>query len=135
MSTSQRGAFSSHLRLKQGDIVCSPKHLGSLGVKNLRLLNLDLRLHWLWLEKGKPWLGLDFRSLPQAKELFKEATYCTLGDGNILKFWMDHWLDTTSISESAPNLWSFIKAAKKGTLWPPLYLTTVGLYPSMVFLW
>jgi hypothetical protein len=98
------------------DVVCSPKHLGGLEVKNLRLMNLALRMRWLWLEKeeiGKPWRGLDFTLLPEAEELFKAATTCVLGDGKLLKFCTDRWLDNTSISESAPSLWSFVEPARK----------------------
>jgi hypothetical protein len=32
------------------DMVCSAKLLGGLGLKNLKLLNLALRMRWKWME-------------------------------------------------------------------------------------
>jgi hypothetical protein len=98
------------------NMVCSPKQLGGLGLKNLKLLNLALRMRWKWLElmgEDKPWSGLDFDISKEANDMFKAATQCILGDGNKLKFWTDRWMGTSSISELAPNLMKFVKPARK----------------------
>jgi hypothetical protein len=98
------------------DSICSPKHLGGLGIKNLRLLNLALRTWWRWHERAeedKPWKGLRF-SLPEAaEELFTTGVQCTLGDGQHLRFWQDRWMNGASIEQLAPNLIKLLKPARK----------------------
>ncbi|KAK1631503.1 hypothetical protein QYE76_005818 [Lolium multiflorum] len=96
------------------DMICSPKILGGLGVKNLRLLNLALRTRWHWLEledQGKPWKGLQFALPQQAEEVFRAAISCQLGDGKRLKFWVDPWIQNHSDAQFAPNLMKHIKPA------------------------
>jgi hypothetical protein len=90
----ERGFFwSASTQARQGqDMVCSPKLLGGLGLKNLKLLNLALRMRWEWLEladEDKPWAGLEFDIPDEAKDLFAAATRCALGDDRKLKFWTD----------------------------------------------
>jgi hypothetical protein len=95
----ERGFFwSASTQARQGqcmvawDMTCSPKALGGLGLKNLKLLNMALRMRWRWLElaeEDKPWKGLEFEIPKNAEELFMAATRCTLGDGKTLKFWTD----------------------------------------------
>jgi hypothetical protein len=97
-------------------MVCSPKQLGGLGLKNLKLLNLALRMRWKWLElmeEDKPWSGLEFDIPMEANNMFRAATLCVLGDGNKLKFWSDRWMGNSSISELAPNLMKFVKPARR----------------------
>jgi hypothetical protein len=40
------------------DQVAYPKYYGGLGIPNLQLLNLALRCHWVWLQKGGLCQGL-----------------------------------------------------------------------------
>jgi hypothetical protein len=98
------------------DTIFSPKELGGLGVKNLRLLNLALRMRWRWHERAeedKPWKGLRF-SLPEvAEELFTTGLECTLGDGQRIRFWQDRWMNEASIGQLAPNLIKLIKPARR----------------------
>jgi hypothetical protein len=73
-------------------MICSPKALGGLGIKNLRLLNLALRTHLRWLkmeDQDKPRKGLQFTLPQQAEDVFRVAVSCELGDGKQLKFWVD----------------------------------------------
>jgi hypothetical protein len=86
------------------DMVCSPKLLGGLGLKNLKLLNLALRMRWKWMEladENKPWSGLEFDIPEEANNLFKAATLCVLGNGERLKFWTDRWLGNFSLAAGA----------------------------------
>jgi hypothetical protein len=90
----ERGFFwSASTQARQGqDMVCSPKLLGGLRLKNLKLLNLAMRMRWEWLEladEDKLWAGLEFDIPDEAKDLFAAATWCALGDGRKLKFWTD----------------------------------------------
>jgi hypothetical protein len=97
------------------DSVCTPKSLGGLGVKNLRLLNLALRIRWRWMEFGeddKPWQGLSFRIQDEAEELFQTAVECRLGDGHRLKFWTDRWIGGCNVQQIAPNLLRLVKPAR-----------------------
>jgi hypothetical protein len=57
------------------DMVCSPKLLGGLGLKNQKLLNLALRMRWKWMELAevaKPWNGLEFDIPEEANNLFSK---------------------------------------------------------------
>ena len=59
------------------DMVCSPKELGGLGVKNLKLMNHALRMRWRWMQlvdRDKPWQGLDFTIPDEAEQVFLTAT-------------------------------------------------------------
>jgi hypothetical protein len=54
-------------------MVCSPKLLGGLGLKNLKLLNLALRMRWKWMElteDDKPWNVLEFDIPEEANNQF-----------------------------------------------------------------
>jgi hypothetical protein len=98
------------------DMVCSPKLLGGLGLKNLKLFNVALRMRWRWLElaeEEKPWHGLEFDIPEEAEALFKAAAMCVLGDGTKLNFWTDRWLGSCSIAELAPNLMKFVRPARR----------------------
>jgi hypothetical protein len=55
-----------------------PKQLGGLGLKNLKLLNLALRMRWKWLElvgEDKPWSGLEFDIPKEANDMFRVDTF------------------------------------------------------------
>jgi hypothetical protein len=98
------------------DMVCSPKLLGGLGLKNLKLLNWALRMRWKWMEladDAKPWNGLEFDIPDVANNLFQAATLCVLGNGLKLKFWTDRWLVNFSIADLAPNLFKFVKPKRR----------------------
>jgi hypothetical protein len=97
-------------------MVCSPKLLSGLGLKNLKLLNLALHMRWKWLElaeEDKPWKGINFDILEEADALFKAATMCVLGDCTKFKFWKDRWMGNYSIREIAPNLMKFVKPTRR----------------------
>jgi hypothetical protein len=64
-------------------------------------------------EVAKPWNGLEFDIPEEANNLFQAATLCILGDGQKLKFWTNKWMGNFSISDLAPNLFKFIKPARK----------------------
>ena len=75
--------------------VCTPKRLGGLGLKNLRLLNLTLRMRWRWLEltdDERPWQGLKFSIPREGEKLSLTALDCTVGNGRRLRFWQHPWM-------------------------------------------
>lgn len=82
------------------ETVCTPKDLGGLGVKNLRLLNHALRMRWRWMELAdvdKPWKGLGFVLSEESKDMFQSCVKHELGNGNKLEFWTDRWLAGRSV--------------------------------------
>jgi hypothetical protein len=82
------------------DTVCTPKELGGLGVKNLKLLNHALRMRWRWLamaDSDKPWQGLDFKIAAEAEEMFLSCTHCVLNNGMRLNFLVDRWIGGRSL--------------------------------------
>ncbi|KAM0872925.1 hypothetical protein ACQ4PT_038387 [Festuca glaucescens] len=54
------------------DSVCKPLRLGGLGIKNLRMQGLALRVRWEWLQRtdsSRPWKGLRMANDRQASEV------------------------------------------------------------------
>jgi hypothetical protein len=67
----ERGFFwSASMQARQGqcmvawDMICSPKALGGLGLKNLKLLNMALHMRWRWLELAEEDTSGDRASSP-----------------------------------------------------------------------
>jgi hypothetical protein len=89
------------------DQVQRPLPLGGLGVLDLRLMGMALRLRWLWLQRtepSRPWGTLPFKSDSLSQSFFMRLIKLTLGDGNAFLFWTDPWLEGRSITELAPDL-------------------------------
>jgi hypothetical protein len=56
------------------DTICKPTQFGGLGVKDLRLQGLALRVRWCWLRRtdpSRPWQGLPAIKYPEANEVFQ----------------------------------------------------------------
>ena len=93
--------------------VCMPKHLGGLGIPNLRQMNRALRARWLWLSRtdnSKPWSEFNIQVPRVVQQLFEAATTSVVGDGASTFFWTDRWLPGGRVKELAPNL--FMKVPK-----------------------
>jgi hypothetical protein len=88
--------------------VMRPKHLGSLGVKDLHRFNTALWLQWpwqRWQDKAKPWIGMPVQLSARETELFRACTAIhQLGDGHNIKFWHDRWISGQVPKDLAPNL-------------------------------
>jgi hypothetical protein len=53
--------------------ICKPKKFGGLGVRDLRLQGLALRVRWHWLRRTdpeRPWQGLPGLNDPEAAGVF-----------------------------------------------------------------
>jgi hypothetical protein len=90
-----------------------PTHLGGLGVFNLKLLGVALRLRWLWLHRtdnSRSWSALPIQVDHTTQALFKVSVKCMLGDGKSILFWSDPWLDGESIIDSMPELGAVVPA-------------------------
>ncbi|KAM0882066.1 hypothetical protein ACQ4PT_032540 [Festuca glaucescens] len=87
--------------------ICSPKCYGGLGVKDLLAFSRALRLRWewyRWVEEDRPWKGTATPCDISDKQLFVACTTISLGNGEIAKFWSDHWLQGQAPSFIAPLL-------------------------------
>jgi hypothetical protein len=98
--------------------VQSPTHLGGLGVFNLKLMGVALRLRWLWLHRtdnSRSWSALPIQVDHTTQALFKASVKCVLGDGKSILFWSDPWLDGESIIDSMPELGAVVPAKRQCT--------------------
>ena len=87
------------------DAVCRPTCYGGLGIKDLRLQGMALRVRWAWLKRvdqNRPWQGL-----PMCKDIVAEGVFQSLckfrvGDGELVLFWKDRWVNGEKVSDIAP---------------------------------
>jgi hypothetical protein len=87
--------------------VCRPLELGGLGIKNMRLQSLALRVRWEWLQRtdtARPWHGLPMIKDREARQVFDSLVSITVGDGKRTLFWRDRWILGQRAIEIAPNL-------------------------------
>jgi hypothetical protein len=71
------------------DAVCKPYEFGGLGVKNLLLHGLALRVRWIWLRRtdlGRPWQGLPGWKDDMAGEVFASLVKIKVGRGDRVFF-------------------------------------------------
>jgi hypothetical protein len=93
------------------DSVCKPLRLGGLGIKNLRLQGLALRVRWEWLQRTdptRPWKGLRMANDRQAGEVFNSLATVQVGDGRQALFWKDRWLSGRTAEEVAPAVTALV---------------------------
>ena len=84
-----------------------PYEFGGLGVKDLRLQGLVLRVSWEWLRRTdntRPWQGLPALKDDRAREVFDSLVKIQLGRGDIIRFWTDRWIDGKSVNDIAPAI-------------------------------
>jgi hypothetical protein len=92
--------------------VCKPTDQGGLGVKNLRLQGLALRVRWEWLRRtdpSRPWQGLPLITDERARQVFDSLVQIMVGDGRRTLFWRDRWIDGKHATDVAPTLAGKIK--------------------------
>jgi hypothetical protein len=93
--------------------VTRPVELGGLGILDLTTLGYALHLHWAWLARVDPY---QISSLPIIQRpsinkeeriiqaMFKSSTMVQVGNGASALFWIDRWMDGSSISSMAPDV-------------------------------
>ena len=60
------------------------------------LFSRALRLRWLWFEwlsPDKPWVGTELPINTVDRQLFRESTVVTLGNGATTSFWQSSWMN------------------------------------------
>jgi hypothetical protein len=86
--------------------VYRPLEYGGLGIHNLEALGCPLRICWLWAQKtdpSRPWFGLPIQVSHNARAMFDAAVVSIVGDGGLILFWSDRWLNGRGIQELAPT--------------------------------
>jgi hypothetical protein len=79
------------------DTICKTTRLGGLGVKDLRLQGLALRVRWCWLHRtdpSRPWQGLPAINDQEANEVFQSLARFQVGYGESILFLerqMEQW--------------------------------------------
>jgi hypothetical protein len=100
------------------DNICKPTHLGGLGVKDLRLHGLALRVRWEWLQRtdpSRPWQGLKMMHDTEASKVFQSLTKITAGDGSKVWFWRDRWINGRAVEDIAPLVVQLVPTRKRNS--------------------
>jgi hypothetical protein len=96
--------------------VCKPTRLGGLGIKNLKLLGLALRVRWQWLRRtdpARPWQGLPALKDEAAMVVFQSLARINVGNGSSVMFWTDRWIDGYTAEELAPEVTALVSTRRK----------------------
>jgi len=98
---------------------CRPAELGGLGIPDLKLMGLSLRLRWEWLrrtDETKTWTTLPAAPDALCSALFRVSITVQLGDGKKALFWTDNWVNGSSIEFLAPCLFAAVPAKAKRSM-------------------
>jgi hypothetical protein len=93
-----------------------PLHLGGLGVLDVRLLGVALRVRWLWLLKTDPdlvWTSLPCPSDSLTMALFEASVELHLGNGESFFYRTDAWFHGARLADLAPDLVCAVSTAAK----------------------
>lgn len=81
-----------------------PKWAGGLGIPNLASLNID---------RERPWREFNIAVPKESMALFRAATRAKAGDGSLIIFWEDRWLNGMLVEEIAPLIYASIPQRAK----------------------
>ena len=100
------------------DTVSRPIKFWGLGVKDLRLQGLALRVRWEWLRRtdpSRPWHGLPALRDAEALSVFQSFVQISVGNGENVMFWTDNWIHGCSASDIAPHVVAAVSSRRKNT--------------------
>jgi hypothetical protein len=100
------------------DQVCRPREFGGLGIRNLRLQGLALRMRWEWLRRtdnARPWQGLPMLKDEKAREAFDSLVKIDTGSGRSVLFWRDRWIHGCATEDFAPGITQHVKTRVRNT--------------------
>ncbi|KAM0866294.1 hypothetical protein ACQ4PT_042721 [Festuca glaucescens] len=98
------------------DTICKPTQFGGLGVKDLRLHGLALRVRWIWLRRtdpSRPWQGLPAMVDSEAQEVFQSMAQFHIGDGKSIIFWKDRWIHGRNAEDIASEVTALVPTRRK----------------------
>jgi hypothetical protein len=98
------------------DAVCKPTCYGGLGVKNLVLQGLALRVRWEWLRRtdlARLWQGLPVLKDELAMEVFDSLVHIQAGKGDKVFFWKGRWLAGRSVRDIAPLVRQIVSSKRR----------------------
>ena len=120
-------------RLVKWSILCQPKEIGGLGIKNLDIQNRCLLSKWLFklINEEGIWQSLlrnkylknqtiaqvekksgdshFWAGLMKVKDTFLNHGSFHLNDGNQIRFWEDKWIGNHTLREQYPNLYNIVR--------------------------
>jgi hypothetical protein len=109
---------------------CRPQELGGLGIPDLKLTGVVLRLRREWLRRtddSRPWSTLPGPSDELFLAMFCASVSVQVGDGRRALFWTNNWLNGSSIELIAPCPFNVVPAKSgKQERWRR-HCTTPGL--------
>ena len=82
--------------------VCKPTWLRGLGVRNMQLQGLALRVRWEWLRRTypeRPLQGLPMAVDKEARAVFDSPVHIEVGVGNRVLFWRDRWIHGFAVKD------------------------------------
>jgi mannosylglycoprotein endo-beta-mannosidase len=85
--------------------ICASTIYGGLGIKDMQAFSRALRLRWEWFrwnDRDQPWVGTETPCDQSDKDLFTACTSISIGNGEIVTFWHDRWLDGQAPKQLAP---------------------------------
>ena len=91
--------------------VCRPKELGGLGISDLTKVGVARRVRWVWRDRGRGIASVADERPVMA--LFSAATVISLGNGESTLFWIDRWINGSSVQDLAPTLYNAVRPRKK----------------------
>jgi hypothetical protein len=100
------------------DNISKPKRYGGLGVKDLRLQGLALRVRWEWLrrtDESRPWQGLNLIADAKAQEVFRSFAKLEVGAGTRIFFWQDRWITGRCVQDIAPLVLESVATRRKNS--------------------
>jgi hypothetical protein len=119
-------------RLAKWDILCQPKDMGGLGIKNIDTQNKCLLSKWLfklineeglWQEvirkkylcnksigqvRRKPGDSHFWTGLMKVRDMFLERGVFSVNNGRDIRFWEDRWLGNCTLQQRFPSLYNLV---------------------------
>ncbi|KAL6613961.1 hypothetical protein ACP70R_036231 [Stipagrostis hirtigluma subsp. patula] len=93
-------------------LVCRPKKLGGLGIKDLDKYGRSLRLRWFWnmcSAVDRPWKSVIKLTNKADRSLFFASTVFQVGNGKRTPFWEGNWLMGKAPRSLAPGLYKLAR--------------------------
>jgi hypothetical protein len=88
-----------------------PNWLWQPGCANLELMGVALRSRGIWSQRtaeDKPWQGLSIPSWQKELSFVAASISCQVGNGDLIWFWEDRWLDGSRIRSLALALYDCV---------------------------